>query len=179
MKELKADEAVLMFLREGHYFIPGTEKGIGEVTYLCAGDEMYYVKCTTESFLKKLADKLCMDLRRLREFSAEVTGQKRLVPLILGKEVVLLPFIHLMTTNRHHRQGFLRLSSIESCGPALLPNTCHIKFHKSRKKILLRLSVRRLIEHMSKARFIRDYYADLFRPTIPAQMENNHDQLES
>jgi len=179
MKELKTDEVVLWFLREGHFFIPGTEKGIGEVTYLCAGDEIFYVKCTTETFLKKLADKLCMDLRRLREFSSELTGQKKLVPLILSKEVVLLPFIHLLTKNRHHRQGYLRLSSIESCGPALLPNTCNIKFHKSRKMILLRLSVRRLIEHMSKARFIRDYYADLFRPTIPTQIENKQDQVES
>lgn len=179
MKEMKKDDAVLRFLRDGHYFIPGTEKGVGEVTYLCAGEDICYVKCTTETFLKKVADKLCMDLRLLREFSSEVTGQKKLVPLILSKEVVLLPFIHFLTKNRHHRQGYLRLSSIESCGPALLPNTCNIKLHRTHNMISLRLSVRRLVEHMSKARFIRDYYADLFRPTIPTQMKDSHDQLES
>ena len=54
MKEMKTDDAILRFVREGHYFIPGTENGVGEVTYLCAGEEICYVQCTTETFLKKV-----------------------------------------------------------------------------------------------------------------------------
>lgn len=170
MKEIAVDDGVGIFLRDGHYFIPAMEKDVGEVTVFYAGKEVYYARCSTESFLNRLVDRACMDIRLLREFSFGLLGQKKMAPIVLSKDLVLLTFIHLSSKNRHHRKGYIRLSSILSLGPCLLPNTCKVELPKAHI-LYLRLSARRLVENICKARMIRDYYADQFSSMVSEKGE--------
>lgn len=178
MEEIQVEDGVLLFLREGQYFIPGMEKDVGEVTFFLAGKAVYYVRCTSDSFLGHVADRLCMDLRRLRELSFKITGQRKMAPLIFSRKLVLIPFIHLPSSNKHHRKGYVRLSSIRKWRPALLPNTCKIELHEAHI-LHLRLSVRHLVDYISKARLIRDYYANLFCPYVSEDKASYETQIET
>jgi hypothetical protein len=113
MQELiNKEKAVELFAQRGHFFYPEQLKGIGEITVLYIGPDKYYTRCNTTQFCKRLIRAFFMQERLVRDFSYQTLGQRKLAPLALHQDFVLVPFAHPRFDNPAHRTAFACQSSI-------------------------------------------------------------------
>ncbi|WP_047150893.1 hypothetical protein [Aneurinibacillus tyrosinisolvens] len=115
MGELELEMGIELFKYYGHAFWPDREDGIGEVTRLLIKGRRGYVKCSTDAFYRGLCKALSTTPALLRKYSYKILHQRRLAPVVLRINMLLIPFPCVFSTNPAHRYMYARFSSIKEC----------------------------------------------------------------
>lgn len=162
---ISKEVAVERFAQDGHLFYPGQLSGIGDVTILCIGEHTYYAECTTNQFCNRLIDLCCMDRRKLCKFSYRTLGQRKLAPLVLHQNLVLVPFLYQLSDNRTHRTAFARKSSILTYTERDSGSDSTL-FLKDRHRLDIPYSSQRVSRQLRNANHLLNKYVLRFHPSF-------------
>ncbi|MFT9849629.1 hypothetical protein [Aneurinibacillus sp. REN35] len=154
IEKAKAEE---LFMRRGHLFHPGQLHGIGEVTVLYIGAEVYYTGCTVSQFCKQLIKAFLIDEELVRRFAYETLGQRKHPPLLLHPEMVLIPFHYPLFGNPSHRTVYTYRSSIETYTVNADNLSCTLLL-KGGQSFALTASRRQLTRQLRNAEHLRNRY---------------------
>ena len=147
-------ESVMRLMEEGEAFIPVETEGVGFQTkvFYCNGDDEL-LNCTTQRYLKILAEQYGIDLKILTSNFSTIIDKKQFIPLPLAPHLVLIPFLQLRTSNKNHIKGWVNLHRIISHHTNPKDNTqtiLHLKSGKNSK--VLNSST-----HVQNQRLLADY----------------------